>query len=230
MTIAKPQHHPSQLRDDVRPCPADHESAGIPVIDHGHRHIALHPRRPLPARLQRAGDGAPTARSTPTSATTASSLAPATRRRSPTGDPNVVGHGRGLRRLRPGELVPGHPERRRPGDHPVVPPARDHPVDPTGRRRRRLATAERGQDCGTRRCRGSSAPAPADGHDADLVPRPDPRRDTGKINYDVDNDGDGIDRLGLARPGLSRRARRPRASSSSRCSPSWSSASTAGSR
>ena len=60
----------------------------------------------------------------------------------------------------------------------------------------------------------------------DLVPDPT----TGKINYDVDNDGDGVDRLGLARPRLSRRGATERGSSTSPCSPSWSSASTAGSR
>ena len=41
--------------------------------------------------------------------------------------PRRRGHGRGLRRLRPGELVPGDPERRRPGDDPLVPPAGDRP-------------------------------------------------------------------------------------------------------
>ena len=37
--------------------------------------------------------------------------------------PEHRGDGRGLRRLRSRELVPGDPERRRPGDHPLVPPA-----------------------------------------------------------------------------------------------------------
>ena len=109
--------------------------------------------------------------------------------------PQRRGHGRGLRRLRPGELVPGHPERRRPGDHPLVPPAGDHPVRPDRTRDQRLErppiTSNRGAtwaDSAARILR----PVAADGHDAatfpDLVPDPT----TGKITYDVDNDGDGV--------------------------------------
>ena len=43
-------------------------------------------------------------------------------------EPEHHGHGRGLRRGRPGELVPGHAERRWVGDHPVVPPPGGRPL------------------------------------------------------------------------------------------------------
>ena len=56
--------------------------------------------------------------------------------------------GRGLRRLRPGELVPRHPECRRPGSRPVVPP----PRDPDGRWTGPSVHP-------SPRCRRSSAPA-----------------------------------------------------------------------
>ena len=45
-------------------------------------------------------------------------------------EPATPWHGRGLRRRRPGELVPGHAERRWAGDHPLVPSPRGHPVRP----------------------------------------------------------------------------------------------------
>ena len=106
-------------------------------------------------------------------------------------------HGRRLRRLRPGELVPGDPERRRPGDDPLVPPAGDHPVRPEQPQysRQRLVTTQLQNGSGERSTRLGSRilrPVAADGHDAatfpDLVPDPT----TGKITYDVDNDGDGV--------------------------------------
>ena len=50
-------------------------------------------------------------------------------------------------------------------------------------------------------------PRAADGHDAATFPDLLPDA-TGKITYDVDNDGDGDHRLGLARPGVSRAAGR----------------------
>ena len=75
----------------------------------GHQ-LPVHPRRPLAPRVQRAGHGYHQRR-------------PSGNFRYNRPEPEHGGHGRGLRRLRPGELVPGDPERRRPGDDPVVPPA-----------------------------------------------------------------------------------------------------------
>ena len=72
--------------------------------------------------------------------------------------------------------------------------------------------------------------AQTDGHDADLVPRPHPRPDDRQDHLRRRQRRRRRDRLGLGRPGLSRPAGLPGASSSSRCSPSWSSASTAGCR
>ena len=104
----------------------------------------------------------------------------------------TCGHGRGLRRGRPGELVPGHAERRRVGDHPVVPPPGGHPVRPWPHNAINdwsstpLSTAP---DLG-RLGLADPPPRAADGHDAttfpDLVPDAN-----GQITYDVDNDGDG---------------------------------------
>ena len=105
--------------------------------------------------------------------------------------PQRRGHGRGLRRLRPGELVPGHPERRRPGDHSVVPPAgRRSGSNPTNAT---VAATNDWLDYG-RLVRMSRILRPAAGRRPrrDHVPRPGPRLRTGKITYDVDNDGDGM--------------------------------------
>ena len=110
--------------------------------------------------------------------------------------PNSVGHGRGLRRLRPGELVPGDPERRRPGDDPLVPPAGDHPasthanrtINDWGRPNATDRPAPLWADSASRILR----PCQADGHDATTFPDLIPDPTTGKITYDVDNDGDGI--------------------------------------
>ena len=70
--------------------------------------------------------------------------------------PRCRGDGRGLRRLRPRELVPGDPERRRPGDHPLVPPAGDHPLRPE-ERRQRLGANQPGRQLG--RFGGADPPA-----------------------------------------------------------------------
>ena len=131
------------------------------------------------------GQTPPTATSATTRACTRGHPAASARR------PRRRGHGRGLRRLRPGELVPGDPERRRPGDHPLVPPAGDHPLrsprtaSTTGPARTRLVNWA---DSAARILR----PVAADGHDLatfpDLVPDPA----TGKITFDVDNDADGV--------------------------------------
>ena len=90
-----------------------------------------------------------------------------------------------------------HPERRRPGDRPLVPPAGDHLVDPTDptdndwtRTRPRYTDAE--QLVATRAMSRILRPRAIDGHSPDLVPRPASPTPTGKITYDVDNDGDGV--------------------------------------
>ena len=70
--------------------------------------------------------------------------------------PRRRGDGRGLRCLRPRELVPGDPERRRPGDRPVVPPAGDHPPR-SQERRQRLGPQERDLVLG--QLRGADPPA-----------------------------------------------------------------------
>ena len=141
------------------------------------RQHRLHPRRPLAPRVQRAGDGALNV-TVPIASTNGTSTVPLStygnfRFNGPLqhcGDPNNValprpqlrGHGRGLRRLRPGELVPGDPERRRPGDDPVVPPAGDHPLrsQQPECQHSRPATGTRlpaPTSLGRFRCRGSSA-------------------------------------------------------------------------
>ena len=107
-----------------------------------------------------------------------------------------VRHGRRLRRLRPGKLVPGDPERRRPGDDPVVPPAGGHPhttrINTTDAVNDWHADLNQNDVVGPTRRRASSARVTADGHDAATFPDLVPDSNTGKITYDVDNDGDGI--------------------------------------
>ena len=172
----------------------------------------VHPRRPLAARLQRPGhDHQRRARQLPVQRP----------------EPELDGHGRGLRRVRPGELVPGHPERRWLGDDSVVPPpggssgttSTPRPSTTGGSTTDGPNELRTWADSASRILR----PVAADGHDAATFPDLIPDATTGKINYDVDNDGDGITDsvwLDLGYP-----ARRDAgASSTSRCSPSWSSA------
>ena len=110
--------------------------------------------------------------------------------------PNAVGHGRGLRRGRPGELVPGHAKRR----WAVIIPSFHRPaairqqynangtvVSTTGSGCRHTSTAA---DLG-RLGIADPPPAPADGHDPTRSPTWSPTP-TGQITYDVDNDGDGL--------------------------------------
>ena len=113
-------------------------------------------------------------------------------------EPQHRRHGRGLRRLRPGELVPGDPERRRPGDDPVVPPAGHHPLRPDQHGRLRNDWHASNFDGPNSRIDFSDSavadppPGAADGHDPATFPDLIPDPTTGKITYDVDNDGDGV--------------------------------------
>ena len=110
--------------------------------------------------------------------------------------PQRRGHGRGLRRLRPGELVPGDPERRRP----VIIPSFHRPAIIRYRPERTAnGRSTTGRDTryehhcrpGPTRPRGSSAPARPTATTPTTFPDLDPDA-TGKITYDVDNDGDGV--------------------------------------
>ena len=99
----------------------------------------------------------------------------------PSSQPERHGHGRGLRRRRPGELVPGHAECRWAGDHPLVPSPRGHPPASTRRGNGRSTT---GSDWPTRRTAATwtwadSAsrilrPVAADGHDRRRSPTSSP--------------------------------------------------------
>ena len=172
--------------------------------------------------------------STATSGSTAA-CSRATRQRPRAGRPERRRHGRGLRRLRPGELVPRHPERRRPGDHPLVPPAgrssgptRRVPDRPERLDRRPRSTNDWRNTCGRL---GGADPPPAQRRRPlavsfpDLMPDPTPARSPTTSTTTATASPTRSGSTSATRPRAT-----PRGSSTSRSSPSWSSASTAGSR